>query len=71
MAKMVLTNSKDIIRLLEKDGFVLVSKRGSHHKYRHSSTGRIVILPHPHRDIPIGTARSIYRQAGWLNNDDH
>ena len=65
MAKTVLTNSRDIIRRLEADGFGLVSVRGSHHKYRHAASGRTVILPHPRKDIPMGTARSIYRQAGW------
>jgi predicted RNA binding protein YcfA (HicA-like mRNA interferase family) len=39
--------------------------RGSHHKYRHPETRRVVILPHPKRDIPIGTVRSLYKQAGW------
>lgn len=63
MAKTLLTDSREIIRRLEADGFVLVSVRGSHHKYRRET--RTVILPHPRRDIPIGTARSIYRQAGW------
>ncbi|WP_338724081.1 type II toxin-antitoxin system HicA family toxin [Devosia sp. XK-2] len=37
---------------------------GSPHKYRHAD-GKIVILPHPRKDIPAGTVRSIYRQAGW------
>jgi predicted RNA binding protein YcfA (HicA-like mRNA interferase family) len=65
MGKPVLNQSRDIIRRLEADGFALVSTRGSHHKYRHAESGRVVILPHPRKDIPIGTVRSIYRQAGW------
>ena len=65
MAKTLLTDSRDIIRRLEADGFALVTARGSHHKYRHAASGRTVILPHPRKDIPIGTVRSIYRQAGW------
>jgi predicted RNA binding protein YcfA (HicA-like mRNA interferase family) len=60
-----LRDSRLIIRRLLDDGFVLASVRGSHHKYKHKSDGRMVILPHPRKDIPIGTARSIYRQAGW------
>ncbi|OYW87281.1 MAG: hypothetical protein B7Z22_04820 [Hyphomonas sp. 32-62-5] len=60
-----LRDSRDIIRLLTADGFLLVSTRGSHHKYRHAESGRTVILPHPRKDIPAGTVRSIYRQAGW------
>ncbi|GAB5427856.1 MAG: type II toxin-antitoxin system HicA family toxin [Devosia indica] len=59
-----LRDSRQIIRRLLEDGFTLVSIRGSHHKYRHAD-GRIVILPHPRKDIPVGTVRSIYRQARW------
>lgn len=65
MARTLLTHSRDIVRRLEADGFQLVSTRGSHHKYRHVASGRVVILPHPRKDIPMGTVRSIYRQAGW------
>ncbi|MGV3574257.1 MAG: type II toxin-antitoxin system HicA family toxin [Devosia sp.] len=65
MANTLLTNSRDIVRRLEADGFALVSTRGSHHKYRNVANGRTVILPHPRKDISIGTVRSIYRQAGW------
>ncbi|MFD2648055.1 type II toxin-antitoxin system HicA family toxin [Devosia albogilva] len=68
MMKRYLSDSREIIRRLEAAGFELVSVRGSHHKYRHEVTGRVVILPHPRRDIPLGTARSIYRQAGWTTD---
>ncbi len=60
----MLKDSRDIIRRLTRDGFVLVSTRGSHHKYRHDD-GRVVIVTHPRKDIPAGTVRSIYGQAGW------
>ncbi|NGP16864.1 type II toxin-antitoxin system HicA family toxin [Devosia aurantiaca] len=60
-----LRDSREIIRRLEREGFALVSVRGSHHKYRDKLSGRVVILPHPRRDIPIGTVKSIYQQAGW------
>ncbi|MGV8854602.1 MAG: type II toxin-antitoxin system HicA family toxin [Devosia sp.] len=61
----LLRDSRAIIRRLVADGFVLVSVRGSHHKYRHPGSDKTVVLPHPRNDIPIGTVRSIYRQAGW------
>ena len=60
----MLKDSRDIIRRLRQDGFALVSVRGSHHKYRHAD-GRLAIVPHPRKDIPAGTVRSIYMQAGW------
>jgi predicted RNA binding protein YcfA (HicA-like mRNA interferase family) len=44
---------------------VLVSIRGSHHKFAHGETGRVVMAPHPKRDIPPGTVNAIYKQAGW------
>jgi predicted RNA binding protein YcfA (HicA-like mRNA interferase family) len=69
MKSPILRDSREIIRRLVADGFLLVSIRGSHHKYRQADTGRIVILPHPRRDIPLGTMRSIYRQAGWDKDD--
>ena len=65
MAGTLLRDSRAIIRRLMDDGFVLVSTRGSHHKYRHAEGGRTVILTHPRKDIPVGTVRSIYQQAGW------
>jgi predicted RNA binding protein YcfA (HicA-like mRNA interferase family) len=61
----MLRDSRQIISRLKKDGFELVGVKGSHHKFVHPQTGRIVVLPHPRHDIPIGTVRSIYRQAGW------
>jgi predicted RNA binding protein YcfA (HicA-like mRNA interferase family) len=64
----MLRDSRDIIKRLEADGFVLVSVRGSHHKFRQGATGRMVIVTHPRRDIPVGTLRSIYRQAGWTKD---
>jgi predicted RNA binding protein YcfA (HicA-like mRNA interferase family) len=58
------TNSSKIIKKLKDDGFVLVSVKGSHHKFR--KNGKTVIVPHPKKDLPQGTARSIAKQAGWL-----
>ena len=57
-------NSRKIIERLHKDGFELVSVRGSHHKY--VKDGRVVMVPHPKKDLPLGTARNIARQAGWI-----
>ncbi len=56
--------SSEIIRkVLQKIGFLLVSQKGSHAKFR-NHTGRTVILPMNKKEIPIGTFRSILRQAG-------
>jgi predicted RNA binding protein YcfA (HicA-like mRNA interferase family) len=55
----MLTNSRDIIRRLLQDGFEEVSVRGSHHKFVHRAKHLMVIVPHPKRDLPPGTVRSI------------
>ena len=57
-------DSRKIIRRLENEGFELVDIRGSHHKFKKG--GMTVIVPHPKKDMPLGTARSIAKIAGWL-----
>ncbi|WP_048648467.1 type II toxin-antitoxin system HicA family toxin [Nitratireductor soli] len=58
------TNSRKIIERLKKDGYELVNVRGSHHKYRMGE--RTVVVPHPKKDLPLGTARNIAKSAGWI-----
>lgn len=58
-------NSREVIRRLIADGWVLVRTKGSHRQYRHPSKPGLVTVPHPKRDLPIGTVRSIAKQAGW------
>ena len=55
--------SRELIKLLEKAGFKLVSVNGSHHKYRNAANVT-VIVPHPKKDLPPGTVAAIKRQAG-------
>ncbi|SNT18998.1 type II toxin-antitoxin system HicA family toxin [Sphingopyxis indica] len=57
-------DSRKIVRRLEAEGFLLVGTKGSHHKFRKGTV--TIIVPHPKKDLPIGTARSIARMAGWL-----
>ena len=57
-------DSKKIIKRLTSEGWELISVRGSHHKF--SRNEATVIVPHPKRDLPIGTARAIAKAAGWI-----
>lgn len=61
----MLTNSRDIIRRLIDDDAQLKRITGSHHHYFSPKTQKIVTVPHPRKDLPLGTVRSIYKQAGW------
>jgi predicted RNA binding protein YcfA (HicA-like mRNA interferase family) len=57
-------DSKRIVKRLLAEGFELVAIKGSHHKFRKDT--QFVVVPHPKKDLPLGTARSIARMAGWL-----
>lgn len=57
-------NSRDLIRLLEAEGWFLVAVRGSHHHYKHPQKPGRVTVPHPKKDLPKGTVQSVPRQAG-------
>lgn len=56
---------REVRRKLEAAGFIQVSQKGSHVKFvLHTAQGdRTVVVPQ-HREIQVGTLRSIMRQAG-------
>ena len=57
---------RDMIRILEADGWVWNRTRGSHRVYSHPVKPGIVVVPGKlGKDLPRGTERSIRRQA-WL-----
>lgn len=57
-------SSRDIIRALEAAGWNLVRTTGSHHHYRHAARPGTVTVPHPVKDMPPGTVKSIEKQSG-------
>ena len=57
-------NSRDVIKELKKQGWYEVTQVGSHKQFKHATGKGRVTVPHPSRDIPIGTLKSIERQAG-------
>ena len=60
-----LPSSNQILKILERGGFVFVSQKGSHAKFRKlGAEKRTVILPMNRKEIPIGTLKSIVRQSG-------
>ena len=63
-------SSRQVIRVLRRQGFALVSHQGSHMKfYIGGKKSRIVIVPAGRKDIPRGTFRSILRQSGLTETD--
>jgi predicted RNA binding protein YcfA (HicA-like mRNA interferase family) len=57
-------NSREVIRRLTQDGWYEVAHEGSHVQFRHPTKRGRVTVPHPKRDLPKGTLRSIERQSG-------
>jgi predicted RNA binding protein YcfA (HicA-like mRNA interferase family) len=56
---------RDIIRLLEGEGWFLVETRGSHRQYKHPvRPGRVTVAGKPSDDLAPGTLNSILKQSG-------
>jgi predicted RNA binding protein YcfA (HicA-like mRNA interferase family) len=56
---------RDIIKIIQADGWVIVHQKGSHRQYKHpDKKGRITIAGHHGDDLAVGTLNSIFKQAG-------
>ena len=56
-------DSHAVIQRLKRDGWYEVNQVGSHKQFKHSEKAGRVTVPHPKRDIPVGTLKSIAKQA--------
>jgi len=61
-------DSPTIIKILKQNGWCEVARVGSHSQFRHPTKKGRVTVPHPKKDIPIGTLKSIERQSGIIFN---
>ena len=56
---------KDLIKLLEIDGWRQVRMKGSHRQFHHpTKKGTVTVAGKPNVDIPPGTLNSAIKQAG-------
>lgn len=62
-------NSKEIIERIKADGWFEISQKGSHKQFKHVTKSGRVTVPHPKRDVPKGTLKSIEKQAGIKFDD--
>ena len=59
---------REIIRLIEGDGWYQVTTRGSHRQYKHpTKRGRVTVAGKPSHDLAPATVNSILKQAGLKN----
>jgi predicted RNA binding protein YcfA (HicA-like mRNA interferase family) len=71
MKAVPLIKAKDVIRALERAGFVVVRVKGSHHRLvKADDPRRATTVPvHGSRDLPRGTLRDIIDQAGLTTDE--
>jgi predicted RNA binding protein YcfA (HicA-like mRNA interferase family) len=56
---------REVIALIERDGWYLVQIRGDHRQYKHlTKPGRVTVSGHPRDDVHPKTLNSILTQAG-------
>lgn len=56
---------RDVIKMVEADGWFFVVQEGSHRQFKHATKkGRVTIPGKPGKDLAIGTLNSILKQAG-------
>ena len=61
---------KQLIRMLERVGFIIHRVAGSHYILKHPSKPQLrVTVPFHNRDLKRGTLQSIVKQAGFTNED--
>lgn len=56
-------SSRELLKILKDDGWYVVNVTGSHHQLKHPSKIGKVTVPHPQKDLPIKTIKSILNQA--------
>lgn len=57
-------SSRELVKILLADGWYEVACVGDHHQYKHPSKKGKVTIPHPKKDLPKKTVKSIFKQAG-------
>jgi len=62
-------SAKDVVRVLRRHGFGMVSQKGSHQKWRQANGRQVIVAMHGNKPIPIGTLKSIMEGSG-LSVDD-
>lgn len=56
-------SSDELIKKLKADGWVLARITGSHHIFEKSGETHPIVVPHPRKDLAVGTLNKILKQA--------
>ena len=56
----------DVIKMLKRDGWVLVAIRGSHRQFKHpNKPGKVTVNGKESKELDQFILNSIWKQAGW------
>jgi predicted RNA binding protein YcfA (HicA-like mRNA interferase family) len=56
---------RDVLKLIETDGWFQVAQKGSHRQFKHPiKLGRVTVAGHPSQEMDKGTYNNILKQAG-------
>ncbi|MDR2242792.1 MULTISPECIES: type II toxin-antitoxin system HicA family toxin [Providencia] len=55
--------SSELINMLENNGWKLERVKGSHHQFSHPDFSIVITIPHPRKDLKIGTLNQILKAA--------
>lgn len=69
MTKLPAARPREVIRFLERKGFILDHASGSHFIFYHPVSKRRAVVPRHNRDMPKGTLFSLLREAGFTRDD--
>ena len=64
MGTITTMNSKELVKLLVADGWVLRGVKGSHHVFTHPSRPGHISVPHPKSDLGKGLVHKLLKQSG-------
>ncbi|MED0716412.1 type II toxin-antitoxin system HicA family toxin [Aeribacillus composti] len=59
-------SSKELIKIIQQDGWYIVRTSGSHNQFKHPTKPGLVTIPRPKKDLPIKTVKNILKQARLL-----
>ncbi|MCX6278466.1 MAG: type II toxin-antitoxin system HicA family toxin [Bacteroidetes bacterium] len=70
MSQLPVISGKELVKVLQKSGFVVVLIKGSHYRLKHPD-GRLTTVPvHGNEDIPKGLLRTIIREDLEMELDE-
>ncbi len=70
MPKLPVLSGREVCRILQKQGFIEIRRKGSHIVMQKTTSDTTITIPVPdHKELRIGTLQSIIRQSSSSKTD--